>query len=382
MLALALLLAAVPPAPTLTAALCPGAKGPCELVLAHEVGKDAEGRSLVVAGAVRSAPVSPDQPECFAEPWAVLHLRAGQVELVEPIVTLREESECSYGVSGGEESLEANGTRVTYTMTGGSAWGWSVSTTWRVGSRLEREGEERRAFWKLGLSRKDTSIDRRGVARVAWYAPRCAPGDAEPADGPDWRYTEIPLRPADDWRAPGATRGGLLVTAAGGDGYVVFGPPGGERDPRMRVVALSGRELLVDVRDDDVVTGSRSWVTDDHLELWTGSRGADLPHCFGPPEGDPLPRAQQWGIRLADGKVFPGAGAPRAAPRVERLALENDLGPVVRMRVTLPADAAAVTVVYSDSDGGRRQRRLTATSEVRLGDPLSLGVIQQERERR
>jgi hypothetical protein len=34
-----------------------------------------------------------------------------------------------------------------------------------------------------------------------------------------------------------------------------------------------------------------------------------------------------------------------------------------------------VTVAYSDSDNGKRQKRVIATSRIRLKDPLSLGEI-------
>jgi len=175
----------------------------------------------------------------------------------------------------------------------------------------------------------------------------------------------------------------LVVTSKGGDGFLVFGKPGTARDPRFRVLALASRVLVVEIADRKLSAAGKTWVNDDHLEVWAGD---ELPsyytHCVqrGPAgnvtaEGKTV-AAQQWGIRTSDGTVFRGWGNPVSDPKVERAELaSSDAGTLIRFRITFARDLASVTVAYSDSDDGKRQKRLTATSRIMLKDPLSLGAL-------
>ena len=90
----------------------------------------------------------------------------------------------------------------------------------------------------------------------------------------------------------------------------------------------------------------------------------------------PLPSARQWGIRVVDGSIFRGFGNPQDDPQIERVALvQTDWGAVIRFYVRFAKEIGSITVVYSDTDDGRRQKRLIATSRLSRKDPLSLGTI-------
>ena len=139
------------------------------------------------------------------------------------------------------------------------------------------------------------------------------------------------------------------------------------------------------VADPNIASGGKSWVASDHLEVWGGD---ELPQgetqtCVVRDPSQKVPEraasvgtAQQWGIRTIDGMVFRGWGNPSVDPKVERVVLKGTpWGEVVRFRVGFAKAFSSLTVAYSDSDHGKRQKRLIATSRIRLKDPLSLGEI-------
>jgi hypothetical protein len=50
---------------------------------------------------------------------------------------------------------------------------------------------------------------------------------------------------------------------------------------------------------------------------------------------------------------------------------------VARLKIKIPAGGGNVTLVYSASDDGKEQKRLIATSTVRLGWAATLGVFRE-----
>jgi hypothetical protein len=153
------------------------------------------------------------------------------------------------------------------------------------------------------------------------------------------------------------------------DGFTIHGPARGDSaDSELWAVMSSDGVLFVDVTDDQLVKAAKSWVKADHLELWRAvgnpiSNGGN--GCFQP---DPNEQALQWGIGL-DGQVYKAHGQPASNPTV-RVA-RTDRG--VRFRIVLPGEGHGLTVVYSDSDDGVRQKRLIATSQLRFGRPWTIG---------
>lgn len=173
---------------------------------------------------------------------------------------------------------------------------------------------------------------------------------------------------AEGWKTTGLGRCGARV---GGDrGFTVHGAKGPAADSSMRIVFSSQGDLFVEVTDDRFVTGGKSWVKDDHLEIWAASPPES--GCVDPSEKSP---ALQWGIRVADGQVFPGFGGPTAMPKIE-IARANEK--TIRLRVTFAANALPgprFTLVYSDSDDGIHQERLIATSELVFGKWWTMGEM-------
>lgn len=185
---------------------------------------------------------------------------------------------------------------------------------------------------------------------------------------------------------PAFVQGGWRSTALGncgafvdGDkhGFAVHGGKGTAADASLRAVVSKDSFLFVEITDDCWTTRGKTWVKEDHIELWAAPVGAptgsNLP-CPDSPEADP---SVQWGIRISDGQVFPAFGSP--APLVGVEVVRS--GHTARARIPVAEwlkgkdDGTAMTIVYSDSDDGVRQKRLIATSQIQRGKLLSLGHV-------
>jgi hypothetical protein len=380
------------PEAAVLAALCPAGEK-CGGVTQRALGTDAAGRTMVLAGLdVTSKPFEATfNGPCYPQPHAVLRVSEGRIVQTEPVVTLHAESECSYGASGGDEGLEFRDGRLIFSVTGGSAWGWSESRTWTLSPALTLVESTNGAWWKLGPNTTETTRDARtGVTRTRWGVPACEGYSTDdPMKSPliERAYTVIPRVAAGEvealragWRTAALPARALDVTSAGGDGYVVHGKPGEAADARLRVVALGDRELIVEVADDHVVSGGKTWIFDDHLELWAGDSSLSFEatcHALNPKA--PLPdngvrpgRAWQWGVRLTDAVISRGGGKPKVDPQIERATTPT----ATRFRVVFAAEAKVFAVVYSDSDDAKTQKRLIGTAMVGLKDPFSLGLIE------
>jgi hypothetical protein len=211
------------------------------------------------------------------------------------------------------------------------------------------------------------------------YCQGKSPADAGESNVPDVEIRAIRIpRPAlpetfvaDGWKT---TSFGRCAARVGGDrGFIVQGAKGTATDASMRIVFSSQGYLFVEVTDDRFVTGAKSWVKDDHLEIWAAA----------PPENgciDPSAKstAVQWGIRVSDGHVFPGVGPPATTPKVE-VARANDK--TIRIRIAFEPNSLPgprFTVVYSDSDDGTHQKRLIATSDLVFGKWWTLGEAPED----
>ena len=177
----------------------------------------------------------------------------------------------------------------------------------------------------------------------------------------------------DGWRSIGLGDCGALVD---GDahGYAVHGGKGKAADAALRAVVSTDGVLFVEISDDRWTQNGKSWVKEDHIELWLAPPGylANESICDGPATPDP---SRQWGIRISDGQMFPAFGSPDPLAGVEVVRS----GHVARARIPaaewLKGEMNSVTVVYSDSDDGLRQKRLIATSQIERGQVFSLGHV-------
>jgi len=302
------------------------------------------------------------------------------------------------GVGEDEITVDAEDKTFTHARNGGSAWRWGNDVTVGLDPlRIISAGTS--SFWTLdegGTSKSEDWNYDTLQGKENWSAPDCegrrkeeearkrdAAADTDNfAASKDYEALLIPRvqLPAafvqDGWRTIGLGDCGAFVD---GDehGYAVYGGKGKASDAAMRVVASKdGGVLFVEVSDDRWTAAGKSWVKEDHLELWLAPAEPTSRElmCEGPPSPDP---SRQWGIRISDGQVFPAFGSPEPLAGVEVVRS----GRVARARIPATewlkgeGEAVAVTVVYSDSDDGLRQKRLIATSQIERGQEVSLGHL-------
>jgi hypothetical protein len=380
---------------------------PCQIFTAWGAGRDAAGRDMSVVG-VQFGPVPPPispttamapddvmAPDgvCVPAPHWLLRSRGGVVKSKEEIITLFKESECNYGVAGGEEGLTLDGQVLTFASNGGSSWAWYNSKSWRLTPKLVKIREAESSFWKMGMTNYHIERDLENeVVHVEWFTPYAGEigGCSEEEASGCFFYDEIPLwslgpdQKDFDWRTASRLLRFLRVDSSGKGGlrtggFVIHGKAGKSEDAVIQVMALNAGEIVVEIADDISQTQNPSWIKNDHLEIWA-DQNKDAFHRkevyrAGSPDaptnddyGVVVKKPVQWGIDLA-GKVFAGFGSPQDSPKI-----------VVkgkRFKITLPFVPTHLTVVYSDSDDGKTQERLIATSKLIFGEALSLGKIEE-----
>jgi len=196
--------------------------------------------------------------------------------------------------------------------------------------------------------------------------------DDEPA-GPWAHWATLPAVPTAVTGLPHLDDCSTLVDGVK-TGYTIFGKAGSAADASFRAT-LAGEELLVEVTDDHWTGPGKDPTYDDHVEIWLTREASPLrlDKCEDLHAKDAL----QWGVRIVDGKVFPGFGKPTETLRVRRSPGALKDGSPALLAITLPswfdAKSGGITVVYSDSDDGATQKRLIATSDLSYGKRWTLG---------
>ncbi len=280
-----------------------------------------------------------------------------------------------HGASGvGEDSLTVEPGSLTYSQYGGSSWRWgqSVSVTLSPLTVVKSTSD---GHWNIAENRESSSFDYRTFSgETTWFAPKCDPNGSMPAgpgsgaDPPPYAFVAIPQLPASSLPAPTELRAAALgACAASVDGATAgYGLSGrGTASARMRLLAV-GATLHVEIEDDAFVDkGAKR----DELELWSTPK---LPgyssHCIEPQSG---PRGAAF--PLADGPARKLGGAT-STPTVERLP-SLDGGKTRRLAITLPAGEEGLTVVYRDTDDGKKHDASMATSDFDAKDPTTLGRL-------
>ena len=146
---------------------------------------------------------------------------------------------------------------------------------------------------------------------------------------------------------------------------------GDSADSEMWVVMSSGGVLFVDVTDDHRVQAAKSWVKADHLEARRARRGAPATPAvaFSPTRTRRRfsgPSGSTARCTRPTGRPVPPADGPRRPAPTTR----------ARFRIVLPDEGKGLTVVYSDSDDGARQKRLIATSPLPVRPrPWTIGGV-------
>jgi hypothetical protein len=238
----------------------------------------------------------------------------------------------------------------------------------------------RGSFWSPGFNRGDSKWDWRSFrGEETETVPPCTAEGSPPDEWDDSFETPWLAIPAvavsetfaaSGWKAARLGNCAALVTGGDEQGFVSHGQHDGVADATMRVVALHDASLVIEIRDDRFVFDAARRLHEDHVELWVASGE-------GPSSGDfcykeDLRKPAQWGIRLKDGTVFSGVGAPATEGlRAESVVRDGS----VILKLTPLAPYEQLTVVYSDSDDGKTQGSLIATSRLRHGVARSLGTL-------
>jgi len=333
----------------------------------------------------------PDEPQDSGEcrPFE-FHLVVREKGAVRGQQLLSQACNDGHGTAGAGDDLiqvDPKARTFTHTQSGGSAWRGDRSIT--VGlDPLRVARVETSSFWAGDADGSWQSTEwswDRFSGDKTWAVVDCA-GHARAAGAPPPRkkirgllIPRVTLPGAfarDGWRTTGL--GGCAISVDGEQqGFVLHGTAGKPTDASLRVVLSREDVLFVEVTDDRWVDKARDWTKEDHVEVWlgeTGLNGSDRT-CGG---GGQTSGARQWGIRVADGTVFPGWGTPPGLVGVEAARTRH----VTRLKIPLGVDRAGgsigvgrLTVGYGDSDGGTRPRRLLATSELERGRSETLGDV-------
>ncbi len=287
-----------------------------------------------------------------------------------------------YGASGvGEDQFSVHQGVLKYRQSGGSAWRWHRHVEVQL-SPLAVLSDSSDGYWNIGPNRGTTTVQW-SPFKVSheWYSPACGSaaeeGDqtSEPKDQ-EYNYdVSIPLVSMpesfvkDGWRALELGNCGLRVDASGKNGFLIHGQATSATDAAFTVVAIDKKTLLVEVTDDRWVHSAKTWLFEDHLEIWRGPALSYHDHCV-PPKQD----TEQWAIRVHDGQVFPAHGKPSTPIKVQRVHTPSGS---IRLKLTLPFDLSdqAITVVYSDSDDGKTQKTLIANSRLQFGKARTFGSL-------
>lgn len=291
-----------------------------------------------------------------------------------------------YGASGvGEDVVDIGYNALTHSQSGGSSWRWGEVTTYQL-SPIAVLNESWDGFWTFGPNYETGQWDWTDYSKGAdeWWSPFCD-ADGNPPESEDLSLPEgavpqhallIPQLPE------GAVPANMLDASLGncsltlstetGQGWIVHGDAGEAAADAawMRLLAYEPNRLAVSVRLPKVLTGGKTWLSDDHIEIWQAPTLSYYDACLDPKAG-----AHQWAVRLSDGAVFAAAGDPATLPKVlaRHSTLDTRGGVIVTTHLELAEPIENLTVVLSRGDGKSKQRWLLSSSELQFGKPWSLG---------
>jgi hypothetical protein len=312
-------------------------------------------------------PRDPEEgPACEQREWWLR--RPGK-----PVAKLLEACNDGYGAAGiGEEEVEIAENRFTHTRSGGSNWRWTNTVVAQL-SPLSLISEESSTSHSSSPEASNTRFD---YVTFESKSVREVPDCKVPEGEVNFDTATTPLEarlvpqvtlPADflkeGWKRTGLGR--CSAEAA----FVLLGKAEGATDAQLRAVLAQDDWLFLEVVDDTWTGPGAKWLTDDHVELWL------FPEV--PESADPCGRGGkdvglvQWAIRISDGKVFPAYGDPKPTLKAEVIREPGR----ARLKVKLPENLRAVTAVYSDSDSGKKQELLVATSALKFGRAATLSPV-------
>ncbi len=312
--------------------------------------------------------------------WRELYVEAGQETTL-----LQQLCNDGYGAAGlGEDSFEIGDNRLQHSQSGGSSWRWGQTLTYQL-SPLRVLQEAWDGYWSIGLNYESGHWDWTDWSQgdLEWWSPLCQadgyapdPKDDDPPDEEIKRAVLIPR--LEEQALPAGTLDVSPGTCAttlspeNGRSFVIWGDAAAAAADEgwMKLLTVAHNLLFVSVRTQRVAAGGRTWLSDDHIEIWQSPWLSYGNAC--------LPRdaqAQQWAVRLVDGAIFPAAGNPKELPELlaRSSTVDSSGGVIVSMTLRLAAPLENLSVVFSKGDGKSKQRWLLSSSDLRFGDPASLG---------
>ena len=392
----------VEPAPFGAGALdkepCPIAPRAASPEASSEDGSDADDET---SNQGQAAEPDPESEDCRPYEYRLIVHSHGKIRDHQ---LLSEQCNNGYGAAGvGEDSnaVDKEARTFSHSQSGGSAWRGDRGIV--VGlDPLRVISVDESSFWTLdedATSKSSSWNHDTFQGSESWSVPDCverrkqraaavrdaaAGAGAEHDTSTTYNAVTVPrvdLPPAfvhDGWRSIALGNCGAFVD---GDerGFAIYGGKGRASDASLRAVISKDDFLFVEITDDRWTTGGKTWVKEDHIELWLAPPGivAFDPNCDEPSGPEPPDLSRQWGIRISDAQVFAGFGSPAPLTGIEVVRS----GHTARARIPIAewvkghGEDASLTVVYSDSDDGLRQKRLIATSQIDRGHVISLGHV-------
>jgi len=362
--------------------LCAGRAG-CSVTATHDAGTGEGGVKLTVYElAIQNAPDAeiPCRPH-RQEFWVV----AGEAKT--KILSLCNDG---YGAAGvGEDTVEVGPNKFSHSQYGGSAWRWSTDSHARL-SPFRVLSQESCSYHNIapGFDVTEWNLENFSVKMRSLHL-KCGADGGIDLDAPGLEEMELGCAPEKATREyipipqvsvslPAGREAGISVgdcgvraDSSGKQGYLIHGKAGAASDASLSAVFVSETRLVVTVVDDRFVQGGTKWLYDDHLEIWTGGF-SQAQEC----EGFSGDVATQWALFPLDSSIIKAAGPDQPAPTVKaQLNTESPSGPTpMTFVIDFPERPWKISVVYSDSDDGRSQERLIATSPVKFGDYDTLGT--------
>lgn len=281
-----------------------------------------------------------------------------------------------YGAAGvGEDRIIVSGNRIVHHQFGGSASRWDVKRTISINPvRVIRR--ESCSFHTLtpGFEIVRWSWDRFRGQQIMKFRPDPKSDDQDMGCAPDRNSHRFPLVP----RLGGAVARGiqgapalgtcaLEVRADGNRGSVIRGTPAPKgQGARMRVLALGKHTLLITVEAPAFRAG-KGWRDSDHVQIWQAGFMSAVTSLL---RDKPM---RMFAVRAADGKTFLGHGETKARPEVVMHKVATRArGAVLHLRLTMPREVSSLTVAFAET-GTTGAGRVTATSRLKPGNPLTLG---------
>ena len=386
-----LLLSLLSAPPAATNPLCTQ-REPCRVMETRDAGQDEQGRALQVlrlslgwtdletgarfaglkyAQGARKAEAVKKKGWCEATEWWLLRPEKPAQLLL---------SGCGDGQGAvREEKVAVGDNRIRYTRSGvrrGTKWATTRALTLSPLRFASDNNRSARTSASTGEEREDGEYwDYDALHGEVVRAPsECQPGESSLGERELPYLPQVQVEPAylqGGWKKAG------LGTGEGechlGANNVLLGQENirDQQDVLLRALLVAEDTLIIEVRDDTWTGPTSNWIDDDHLDIWLAAMPPqELSGCGEPTEEQ---KPVQWGIRMVDGKVFPGFGAPQQALQVERTELPGKKG--YRLKVKLPIPFGGITVAYSDNDGGKKPESQIATSPLKPGRPETLNPV-------